>query len=74
LAISQWEKYCDVFERHKDWEVKVLLEARAVDGDHCPDSAFVEDTAVIFRDEVVGGDVAVVCINMAETRRPEVAR
>ena len=52
----------------------MLLEARAVDGDHCPDSAFVEDTAVIFRDEVVGGDVAVVCINMAETRRPEVAR
>ena len=39
----------------------------------CPDSHFVEDTAVLFRDPAGGGEeVAVVCSNMAGPRRPEV--
>jgi len=72
VAVDQWEGYCGVFKKHEGWDLKVLGEARvSLNGNHCPDSVFVEDTAVLFKDDVVGEDVAVICSNMAEIRRPE---
>ena len=66
-AMEQWDKYVDVLKRHSTTVVTLP------DEPDCPDSHFVEDTAVLFRDEVAGEEVAVVCSNMAEPRRPEVA-
>ena len=56
VALEQWEGYCKVFKDHKGWELKMLGEARVKGGSgtHCPDSVFVEDTAVLFKDDVVG--------------------
>ena len=55
IAHQQWEEYCKIFEKY-GWDLKVLGEARVEggSGDHCPDSVFVEDTAVLFKDDLVG--------------------
>ena len=63
---TQWNKYVGVLNRHS---TRVVI---LPDESDCPDSHFVEDTAVLFRDEVAGEEVAVLCSNMAKPRRPEV--
>jgi dimethylargininase len=59
LALTQWEAYVDVL-RADSWEVVEVPPA-----DDCPDSVFVEDTVVMFR------NVAVVTRPGAESRQPE---
>jgi dimethylargininase len=60
LAIRQWQGYVEALT-NAGWEVTEV--EPAVD---CPDSAFVEDTVVVY------GDLAVVTRPGAEERRPEV--
>ncbi len=60
-AVAQWETYVDVL-RQNDWEI-----VEVPDAPECPDSAFVEDTAVMF------GNTAVQCRMGAVERRPESA-
>lgn len=59
LAFTQWEAYLDAFRVH-GWRI---VEIPAADG--CPDSAFVEDTMVLFR------NVAVIARPGAPERRGE---
>ncbi|MEU2155102.1 dimethylargininase [Streptomyces sp. NPDC019396] len=58
-ALAQWEAYADALRRH-GWET---VETEAADD--CPDSVFVEDTVVMFR------NVALIARSGAESRRPE---
>lgn len=60
LAMRQWQGYVDALT-DAGWEVTEVEPA-----DDCPDSAFVEDTLVVY------GDLAVVTRPGAEPRRPEV--
>ena len=60
LAVQQWQKYVDVLLEHR-WEVVEVPPAP-----ECADSAFVEDTVVMFR------NVAVLALPGADTRRDEV--
>ena len=59
LALEQWERYVDVL-RGAGWNVVEVPPAPA-----CPDSVFIEDTLVMYR------NVAVVTRPGAEARRPE---
>jgi dimethylargininase len=61
LAMRQWRGYVDAVAA-AGWEVAEVEAA-----EDCPDSAFVEDTVVVFR------DLAVLTRPGAEERRPEVA-
>jgi dimethylargininase len=60
LAMRQWQGYVDAFAK-AGWEVTEVEPAA-----DCPDSAFVEDTVVVY------ADLAVVTRPGAEQRRPEV--
>lgn len=60
LALRQWEAYVQVL-RDAGWTVVEVPEAP-----DCPDSVFVEDTVVMFR------NVAVICRPGADERKPEV--
>jgi dimethylargininase len=62
LAVRQWEAYVAALVAH-GWETVDVPAA-----DACPDSVFVEDTAVVVR-----GRAAVVTRPGAPSRRPEVA-
>ena len=61
LAVRQWEDYVETL-RARGWETVEVPAAP-----DCPDSAFVEDTMVVFR------DVAVLARPGADERKPEVA-
>jgi dimethylargininase len=61
LALQQWQRYVDVLRDHQ-WDVVEVPPAP-----DCPDSAFVEDTVVMFR------NVAVLAAPGADERRDEVA-
>lgn len=60
LAEQQWVAYVDAL-RTEGWEVHEVEPAP-----HCADAVFVEDTMVVF------GDVAVISLPGAESRRPEI--
>ncbi len=60
LAEQQWVAYVDVL-RAEGWEIHEVAPAP-----HCADAVFVEDTMVVF------GDVAVISLPGAESRRPEI--
>ncbi len=59
-AVAQWEAYVSVFEAN-GWSTVVVPPA-----DDCPDSVFVEDTMVVFK------NVAVIARSGAQSRRDEV--
>jgi len=60
LALRQWHDYVDVLHAH-GWEtIEVAL------ADDCPDSVFIEDTMVVYK------DVAVIARPGADERKPEV--
>ncbi|MFT3790502.1 MAG: arginine deiminase family protein [Rudaea sp.] len=61
LAREQWREYVRTLERH-GWQT---LEVEAADD--CPDSVFVEDTVLMFR------NVAVITRPGADSRKPETA-
>ena len=61
LALRQWTSYVEAL-RAQDWQI---IEVEPADG--CPDSAFVEDTVVVY------GDLAVISRPGALERRPETA-
>ena len=61
LAMHQWLGYVQALEQH-GWQAVEVPAAP-----ECPDSAFVEDTMVVFR------DVAVLARPGADERKPEVA-
>ncbi len=61
LARRQWQQYVDTLLEHR-WEVVEVPPA-----EDCPDSVFVEDTVVMFR------NVAVLALPGAESRTAEVA-
>lgn len=61
LAVEQWEAYAEALRTH-GWET---VEVDPVDD--CPDSVFVEDTVVMFR------NVALIARPGAESRRDETA-
>jgi dimethylargininase len=61
LAVAQWHAYVDAL--HSAGWATVEVEAAP----HCPDSAFVEDTMVVFH------DVAVLARPGADERKPEVS-
>ncbi|MGW6024662.1 dimethylargininase [Streptomyces sp. NPDC055099] len=61
LALRQWEAYADALRAH-GWETVEVEPA-----DDCPDSVFVEDTVVVFR------NVALIARPGAESRRAETA-
>ncbi|MEW1924806.1 N(G),N(G)-dimethylarginine dimethylaminohydrolase [Streptomyces sp. NPDC088360] len=61
LALDQWEAYADALRTH-GWETVEVEPA-----DDCPDSVFVEDTVVVFR------NVALIARPGAESRRAETA-
>jgi dimethylargininase len=61
LAVRQWRGYVDVLQRN-DWEIIEVTPA-----DDCPDAVFIEDTIVMF------GDLAVISLPGAPSRRPEIA-
>lgn len=60
-AVRQWEAYVAALREHGWQTVQVPPE------ESCPDSVFVEDAVVVFR------DVALVCRSGAPQRRPEAA-
>lgn len=60
LADLQWVAYVDAL-RAEGWEVHEVEPAP-----HCADAVFVEDTMVVY------GDVAVISLPGAESRRPEI--
>ncbi|MFF4232797.1 dimethylargininase [Streptomyces sp. NPDC001820] len=59
LALQQWETYAETLREH-GWETVETEPA-----DDCPDSVFIEDTVVMFR------NVALITRPGAESRRPE---
>ncbi|MFH0515926.1 dimethylargininase [Streptomyces sp. M41] len=59
LALEQWEAYAEALRGH-DWETVEVEPA-----DDCPDSVFVEDTVVMYR------NVALITRPGAESRREE---
>ena len=59
LALAQWEAYVQTLEDH-GWDTIEVPPA-----DDCPDSVFVEDTVVMFR------NVAVITRPGADSRKPE---
>lgn len=59
LAVEQWEAYAEALRAH-GWETVEVESA-----DDCPDSVFVEDTVVMFR------NVALIARSGAESRRGE---
>ncbi|TGB07084.1 dimethylargininase [Streptomyces sp. MZ04] len=61
LALEQWEAYAEALRAH-GWETLEVEPA-----DDCPDSVFVEDAAVVFR------NVALIARPGAESRRGETA-
>ncbi|MEV6401100.1 dimethylargininase [Streptomyces sp. NPDC051907] len=61
LALQQWETYAETLREH-GWETVETEPA-----DDCPDSVFVEDTVVMYR------NVALIARPGAESRRPETA-
>ncbi|GGX91655.1 dimethylargininase [Streptomyces anandii] len=61
LALRQWEEYVEALRTH-GWETVEVEEA-----DDCPDSVFVEDTVVMYR------NVALITRPGAESRRAETA-
>jgi dimethylargininase len=61
LAMTQWAAYVEVLNNH-GWTTTEVPAAP-----NCPDSAFVEDTMVVFR------DVALLARPGADERKPEVA-
>lgn len=61
LAMRQWEEYVTAM-REDGWGIVEVAPA-----DECPDSVFVEDTVVVFR------NVALLCRPGAATRRAETA-
>ncbi|MFH8799091.1 dimethylargininase [Streptomyces sp. NPDC017936] len=61
LALEQWEAYADALRTH-GWETVEVDPA-----DDCPDSVFVEDTVVMYR------NVALITRPGAESRREETA-
>lgn len=61
LAVEQWEAYAEALRTH-GWETVEVDPA-----DDCPDSVFVEDTVVVFR------NVALIARPGAESRRGETA-
>lgn len=60
LAVRQWEGYVAALQG-AGWEAIEVPSA-----EHCPDSAFVEDTVVMY------GDLAVIARPGADSRKPEV--
>ena len=61
LATRQWHEYVETLRR-EGWEI---IEVPAADD--CPDAVFIEDAIVMF------GDLAVISLPGAPTRRPETA-
>jgi dimethylargininase len=61
LAMQQWQGYVDSLATH-GWELTEVQPA-----DECPDAVFIEDTIVMF------GDLAVISLPGAPSRRPETA-
>lgn len=61
VAVQQWHGYIDAMQRH-GWEVIEVPPA-----DDCADAVFIEDTMVVF------GDLAVISLPGAPSRRPETA-
>jgi len=61
LALTQWQDYVTAFADH-GWNVTEIEPA-----DQHPDGVFIEDTVVVF------GDLAVLTLPGAESRRGEVA-
>ncbi len=59
LALQQWESYVAALQEN-DWEVR-----EAPPAPECPDSAFIEDTVVVY------GDLAVMTRPGAPERQPE---
>jgi len=59
LALAQWEAYVKILEDH-GWDTIEVPPA-----DDCPDSVFIEDTVVMFR------NVAVITRPGADSRKPE---
>ena len=59
LAQGQWIGYVEALQ-HAGWQILEVPQA-----DECPDSVFIEDTMVVFR------DLAVIARSGAEQRRPE---
>jgi dimethylargininase len=60
LALKQWEQYVAVMRRC-EWETVEVAQA-----DDCPDSVFVEDTMVVYK------NVAMISRPGAPSRRPEI--
>ncbi len=58
-ALGQWHGYVDALRCH-GWETIEVPPA-----DDCADAVFIEDTVVMF------GDLAVICLSGAASRRPE---
>ncbi|WAX76785.1 dimethylargininase [Streptomyces sp. KMM 9044] len=58
-AVEQWEAYCEALREH-GWETVEVVPA-----EDCPDSVFVEDTVVMYR------NVALIARSGAESRRAE---
>ncbi len=59
LAVAQWEQYVETLQRH-GWQTTEVPPAP-----ECADSAFIEDTMVVFR------NVAVIALPGADARRAE---
>jgi dimethylargininase len=60
LAVQQWDQYVAVLRRY-EWETVEVAQA-----DDCPDSVFVEDTMVVYK------NVAMISRPGAQSRRPEI--
>jgi dimethylargininase len=61
LAVEQWEQYVALLRRY-DWKPMEVASA-----DDCPDSVFIEDTMVVYK------NTAVIARSGALSRRPEIA-
>lgn len=61
LAVNQWEHYVALLRRY-GWDTLEVAPA-----DDCPDSVFVEDTMVVYK------NAALICRPGAPSRRPEIA-
>lgn len=60
LAVKQWDRYVALLRQY-EWDTMEVAPA-----DDCPDSVFVEDTMVVYR------DVALISRPGAPSRRPEI--